>query len=123
MFLPNVYLVKMDSTGYSTGPVLSIREQPNTISGLASTVFPNPADQEATILFDVSKQYLGELSFTVFDISGREIVSLPDEMWTRMGSTSASLKIETSELSNGIYQYVISSKEGLLSSGKFAVAH
>ncbi len=120
--LPNIYLVKIDSTGISSG-VLAVREQPSPLSFGNVSVFPNPVQNEATILFDATENISGKLSIEIYDITGRKIEIPLSSQWESSSSRSATCKINTEMLSNGIYEFVISSSLGGKSSGKFIVSH
>ncbi len=121
-FVSNIYLVKLDTIGLSTG-VLSIREQPNNLRSGIATVFPNPVTDDATILFDSYESFEGNLIMTIYDITGRQIMTVATTSWQINSNKSALCKIEMGLFSNGIYQYVISDESGRKCNGKFIVSH
>jgi hypothetical protein len=120
--LPNIYLVKADTNGNST-IVIGIREQPAAHTfGLAS-VFPNPTQNEAVINFDSYESINGELKMEIFDVTGRTIMAIPFSQWQISTAHNAICKIQTANLNNGIYQYIISDQSGGKCAGKFIVSH
>ncbi|MDQ3111433.1 MAG: T9SS type A sorting domain-containing protein [Bacteroidota bacterium] len=121
-FIPNVWLIKTDTSGLSTG-VLSIRELPSPLSSGATSTFPNPASSMMSITFDASKPISGKIQGEIFDLSGRKIMDIPYQVWQVTSSRAASCSIETGALADGIYHYSISDSEGGKCSGKFIVAH
>jgi hypothetical protein len=120
--LPNVWLIKVDTVGVSTG-VLAIREQPSPLSAGAASTFPNPASSLMTITYDATKSIEGKIRAEIFDISGRKISDIPYSEWQPNSANSASCTFDASELADGIYHYFISDSEGGKCSGKFIVAH
>ncbi|HET6990466.1 MAG TPA: T9SS type A sorting domain-containing protein, partial [Bacteroidia bacterium] len=121
-FVPNVYLVKIDTSGLSS-TILSIREQPTQQVLAKTSIFPNPAQDEALINYDSYQPIRGELKMEIFDIAGRFVMSVPSSQWQRTTSRNATCQIETRNLNAGIYQFVIHDESGTNSSGKFIVTH
>lgn len=116
----NLYLVKIDSTGFSTN-ILAIREAPELIASTRS--YPNPAGSTATITIDAMNPLNGVLRLSLADATGKTIGSDLGENWTMYSSQSASCHIQTSELKSGIYFYTISDNSGFITNGKIIVAH
>jgi hypothetical protein len=119
---PNIYLVKMDTTGYSSG-ILNIREQPVASAFASTSTFPNPASETVFFTFDGTNSIEGDLSMTIYDISGRQVQNVLPSQWQITGEKSATCSFNVEQLSEGIYHYVVSDNSGGMSSGKFVVAH
>lgn len=121
-FLPNIWLIKTDTSGNSTG-VLAIREMPSPETAGSVSVFPNPSDENINIIFDVVKPFEGKITAEIFDITGRKILSVSPETWQHNSSNSASCILNISELPTGVYQFLVSGAAGGKCTGKFIVAH
>ncbi|CAN5335323.1 hypothetical protein BH09BAC5_BH09BAC5_26530 [soil metagenome] len=119
---PNVYLVKLDSNASNTG-VLAIREPPSNLTGFGVTIFPNPVQQSATVIVDATQKIDHEMEMNIFDISGRKVEIISPNEWEFTQLNSAKYSLQTDQFENGVYFYVISNKDGIMSSGKFIVAH
>ncbi len=119
---PNLYLVKIDSTGFSSG-VLNIREYKSTSEFMASTVFPNPIQSNATFTFDTRTSIEGKLHMTIYDISGRNVMNIPESQWVFNSRNFASCKIQLEALIKGIYTYDIFDDSGGRTSGKFVISN
>ncbi len=122
LFVPNVWLIKVDTSGLSSG-VLSIRELPYPLSSGSTSAFPNPATENIVIVFDATAPIAGKLNADICDLTGRKITTISSNEWQINSSRSASCTFITSNLANGIYQYLISDSSGSKCSGKFIVAH
>ncbi len=89
-------------------PTVGISENNEIASGAA---FPNPAQNEITILTDASKQK----SIEVFDMTGRKIESFL--------VTNNLTRINSSAYANGMYSYSITNKDNaIIYKGKFAIS-
>lgn len=116
--LPNVYLVKTDSAGNSSG-ILSIREKPE-INQIASTsVFPNPAAGQVTVSIDSDANLPEELQLIIYDISGRELMHTNSRDWNWLAPQSANFNLDISKLNGGIYYYSVFGSNMKIASGKF----
>lgn len=80
-------------------------------------VYPNPANDEITVekIYQTMKDK-NKLNFIVFDLGGMQLISEP----LRLDKIT---KIKSKSLSPGVYTYQISSKVGLLKSGKLINSH
>jgi hypothetical protein len=121
-YVPQVFLIKTDTTGFSTG-VLGIREAPTPLAIAATAIFPNPSNQEATITYDSYQSISGELTMLIYDITGRLAMTISSSQWQKLSAKNASCNFATINISEGIYQYVISDEAGAKCSGKFVVSH
>ncbi len=121
-FVPQVWLIKIDTTGLSTG-VLGIREAPTPTKMASSTVFPNPANQDAEIMYDSFDAISGDLQMNIFDITGRLVETIPNSKWQKTSARNATCIIEVSNLNDGIYQFVIHDNANGKSTGKIIVSH
>ncbi|CAN5827530.1 Ig-like domain-containing protein [soil metagenome] len=121
-FVPQVMLIKCDTTGFSTG-LIGIREEPTLLSNAATTVFPNPANEKATITYDAFKSVQGKLTLELFDLSGRIVMQIPFSQWQMLSAKNFSCTLETASLNEGMYQYVIADDAGTTCAGKIVVSH
>lgn len=119
---PNLYLVKIDTNGASSG-ILSIRPAPVASSNGSVVVFPNPASNNVTITFDAIAPFEGKPEMQVFDIAGRMVMSIPSSQWQMLSNRSTTLSLDTEGLSNGIYHFVITNAGEGKCAGKFTVSH
>lgn len=116
-FLNDIYLIKVDSTG-SAGNI------DNTFTTNIATfttsqipdleIFPNPADDKLSIY---SKSINEKTTIKIFDIIGNELRSEQN-----IQNSASSLKINVSDLANGIYILVLSTDKGSLSQ-KLIIQH
>ena len=121
-FVPNVFLVKIDTSGLSS-TVLAIREQPTPTILARTSIFPNPVQDDALLNYDCYQNISGELHLEIFDISGRLISSIPSSQWQKNTSKNATYRIKTENFNSGMYQYIIHDDSGSSTSGKFIVSH
>lgn len=112
--LPNMYLVKLDSLGATSG-VLSIREPVAAGETFAVTIFPNPSSTQATFELDAASDLSGDLLLEIFDVTGRNVMSVPASSWQLRNQRSAVCTADVSSLANGVYTYRISGKNGMTS--------
>ena len=120
--LPNMFLVKIDSSGNSTG-VLGIHEHTAPGSFGSTSVFPNPASGDLRITYDGVNSIDGDLHLDIYDISGRKIEPALSPQWNITGAKSAECSFSIQNLSGGIYHYFIHDNSGGKCSGKFIVVH
>jgi hypothetical protein len=120
--LPNAFLVKMDTSGNSSG-ILNVREQPAPLSFGSTSIFPNPGNTDVLITYDGINAINGDLQMEIYDISGRLVEKTDPSKWQMTGAKNATCSFSVQSFGNGIYQYVISDRSGGKCSGKFVVAH
>jgi len=87
----------------------------NTIERTRSniTLYPNPANKEINILLDNKfHQTIEKLAISIYDVTGKTILQL--------NTSSNSIVINTSDLSDGIY-FILGSNEHLFFSKKFII--
>lgn len=118
--IDNLYLVKIDSTGGST-QVVDVRERPT--SQQQSSVRPNPASEFVQITVDGLNPLQGNLSLTLFDVTGRIVQVVASEGWTSLGQNSATCNVPVAGLPAGYYQFSVSDESGTSSTGSFVVSH
>ncbi|MGZ6416714.1 MAG: T9SS type A sorting domain-containing protein, partial [Bacteroidia bacterium] len=82
-----------------------INETSNSIQN--TMLFPNPATQNTTLLFNLKNT--GEIKITLFDITGKEMMLIADE---EMQKGNQQININTSKLSAGIYICKVQSDGG-----------
>ena len=119
--IPNVYLVKVDTSGIATN-ILAIRENPD-VSEIATThIYPNPVENEATVLLDSHSPINGELNLELVDVSSRTVKIISNANWKFDTERNASCKIEVSNLNTGVYFYTIYNNSIKIASGKLIIA-
>ena len=69
--------------------------------------FPNPFNPETTITFELPKP--GDISLRVFDLLGRELVTLQSG-WAQSGPHSVTFV--AGELPSGVYVYQLTTPDG-----------
>ncbi len=110
--LTNVYLIKTDSLGVSSGTVvIGVDEEPNEIE---AKIYPNPVNTELNL---VLPQDIGNnpFNFKLFDINGRLVMS-------RSFSGVNTFKINLEHLNEGIY-FTQLIGESFVSSDKVIIVH
>ena len=75
----------------------------------AVNVFPNPFSEATTFELETTENF-GQLQFTLYDVTGREV--------RRINFTGNSFDLQRTDLTNGMYIYRIESNGTLLSTGK-----
>jgi hypothetical protein len=118
----SMYLVKIDSTGFSSG-ILNIREFNNPESEMSSSVFPNPSQDEATFTYDTKSAIRGKLHLSVYDISGRIVLTVPESEWEINSQKFATCRVRVDGLVVGMYNYVVTDDAGEKTAGKLIVSH
>jgi hypothetical protein len=119
---PNIFLVKSDTNGASTG-VLGIRPAPAPLSMGAVSIFPTPADNDVTITFDAVDPFESKPVMQVFDVAGRIVMTIPSSDWQITSARSTTLSLNTSMLNDGIYHFIITNDGEGKCAGKFIVSH
>lgn len=118
---PDIYLVKIDSTGFST-TVLGIAEDASTENGIATiTAFPNPVTTDFVITIN-SRQIIDDgISISLVDASGRDISDHLTINWQENNATNYTATVNSNGLSAGIYFYSIKTKSQYLGNGKLII--
>lgn len=119
--LPNVYLVKADSTGYSTG-LLGIQDQPTEINPLTVSVYPNPSGDACFLTLASANPLQGDLQLNLFDMAGRAVTENSTAEWTIQNSRTANCRLDVHALPEGIYLYTVSDENGFRHSGKLIIS-
>ncbi len=88
---------------------------PETKSGMESLIYPNPADNTATLVYSLEND--SKTSLQIFDSSLRLIRS----EFLNVKERKRSINLET--LTPGLYLYNIIQENHVISSGKFSVVH
>ena len=112
----------IDVSGDDNTPIVfspkSEEQAPSERSGMASgntikiSIYPNPFSSEATL--SVNGQALNDISFSLFDVSGKEVAFYQD--------IKSKTIISRNQLPAGIYHFrVVSSSQGLLDSGRILI--
>ena len=70
-------------------------------------VFPNPASDEATVIFDINKN--SNVGINVYDAVGRVVYSVPAH---EMNSGTQHVTIPVTTLASGVYNVIISTENG-----------
>ena len=96
------------SIGVIDSAVLSINEQNNSVPKgyTLSQNYPNPFNPQTTISFSIARQTFVEL--TVMDVRGRKIATLVNK---NLSAGTYNYKFDASQLSSGVYLYMIKTKE------------
>ena len=81
------------------------------VPGVAVDVYPNPFSEAAT--FQVKGQTVNQFTFSVYDLSGREV--------RRKSGDGATFQFHRGNLSDGVYFYRLESDGVLLSTGKMVI--
>jgi hypothetical protein len=87
------------------GMVAGISETAGSIGSI--NLYPNPANQEATISLDMTES--SKVLINMYDITGKVVMNIYNES---MNSGPNTLKINVSELPSGIYFTTVSSNNG-----------
>lgn len=108
--LDHIYLVKTDSNGVSSANVINVVTDINSISHSKTDfkIFPNPADN--TICLSINNdtiQHKSSISISITDILGR----IQHQEVINNNAFSEPVKINTTELINGVYSVTIESKD------------
>ncbi len=101
------------------GPALVTPSSVQDISAPGSKLFqnnPNPAKQSTSISFQLNTK--GDVSIELFDMIGNYVSTIVDD---EMKAGTYSLPVDTSELPNGIYFYVLK-KDGLSQTKRMIVS-
>ena len=92
------------TNSYSTGfdlDAVAVLGEPSSISApqhsVIKSVYPNPAGERVTVMFDPAKLQSGSQTVAIYDISGRCM------MEQQVPAGSVSVSISTERLRNGIY--------------------
>ena len=99
-------LVDVDINGYETVNDIMVTVTPSVNANIVPDAYrlhqnyPNPFNPNTSISYDI--QEAGHVSLTVFDVLGREVVTLVNENQT---SGSYSVEFNAAKLSSGIYFY------------------
>jgi hypothetical protein len=112
----------------NTGMVFDFSDNFFTISGFVSNgpgsgkltlknIFPNPCSDRISFTFEGSSESLVNLD--IFDKTG--ILVLKSVLNVETSNTS--VPVDLSEISNGIYLYVVTGPEGIISRGRLLVQH
>jgi hypothetical protein len=118
--VPNLYLVRIDSSGNSS-LVLAIREP--SVFETKLSLFPNPSSNLVNVIVDSKNPISDQLVMNICDMSGRIIAIIDNEEWTRTSSGTATCQFSVAQLTDGIYQCVISNGNEVLGTDKLVVAH
>lgn len=95
-----IYLLKIDSLGNSTGNVLIDVEEVGIISGDVVSVYPNPAVSTINVFVDINNNELtDDVVIVLSDISGK--VLLKEEISRQIFNKNAELNIN--DISSGLY--------------------
>jgi hypothetical protein len=114
--LADVYLIKVDSTGFSTttDQIVTVNVEDFSTNNNEFNVYPNPANVEIYILFDKLNK---PATIKIYDVIGKEIKS--EVYYPHQTST---FSISTSDISEGIYLINIISEEKTFSK-KLIIQH
>ena len=80
-------------------------------------VFPNPADAEVNIYFDLKQA--GKVSFRLYDALGQQVSTIYDG---QAGAGQNAVNLNVQNLASGMYLYTLQTDKGALS-GKLTVKH
>ena len=106
----NEPIILTDSINYVGGPDFLVSTDNIFHSELeAVNVFPNPFSEATTFELETTENF-GQLQFTLYDVTGREV--------RRINFTGNSFDLQRTDLTNGMYIYRIESNGTLLSTGK-----
>ena len=85
------------------------------------TIYPNPFSTSATVQINGALRNDG-VSIVIYDMVGKEVKNIPllngQNTASQMGM---SFTIERNDLSNGMYFYKVTTKDGIIGSGKFSI--
>lgn len=89
-------------------PTIGINDN-ESIAGsyLLEQNYPNPFNPETNIRFSIQRQ--SEITLSVFDINGKEVARLIDNMRYNAGDYSVALKASEFNLTSGVYFYKLTS--------------
>jgi hypothetical protein len=114
--LPNMCLIKIDSTGAST-TVLTLQEIPDARGSLSTLAYPNPATDEINITVAGDVRF-DELEIRVFDLAGRLVLTEKNPTWEMRSPTLAHAQLSTTSLPAGTYLYTIQNESQQSGTGK-----
>jgi hypothetical protein len=95
----------------------------NNIDGTnVISIYPNPFSTSATL------EIRGEIgnsivAIVIYDMVGREVKNIPLSPNTQSNSAKSGMSytIDRNDLSNGMYFYKLTNKDGIIGSGKFSI--
>lgn len=116
----NTYLVKIDSTGFSS-TVLAVRNRP--ILYASSSVYPNPAREQATITLDITNPLDGQATLSVYDQLGRVVYESGNGAFLNQSNTTSTCIINTFQISNGVYTYTVRDNTSVIANGQLIISH
>jgi hypothetical protein len=104
--LPDLYLVKIDSTGYST-TILGIFDAETSASTATVFVYPNPA-VDAAVLQITSRNTITETpQLRVYDAAGRDVSNTINVIWNRADNNHATATLGFDNAAGGLYFYSV----------------
>ena len=118
--LNDVFLVKTDSTGFSTGSiVINVSEIQKKESAIL--IYPNPVSEDATIFVQLNTIVNAPVYLTVYNETGQMILTRKN-IQSFFNNKEAKIPLNVSELNSGIYFIQISTTENSYSR-KFIIQH
>lgn len=120
--LPNAFLVKISKTCQST-QVLGIQQQQPLSFAAAARVYPNPVQQNATVLIS-SQEPIGNAPLRVeaYDLAGRFAGHIEMPGMADIHLHSASIPVGRNGLSAGAYQFRVTAGSRILATGRLIIA-
>ena len=113
-FATNIYLVKTDSLGNTSGPPVGVQEQENQLPVAAAVaVYPNPFTTQATLVLPQEVDLNENPELRVYDMYGNETA--------RVKITAQRALIQRDNLPAGMYFCKAIANETVIAAGKFVV--
>ncbi|MGL5888837.1 MAG: T9SS type A sorting domain-containing protein, partial [Bacteroidia bacterium] len=118
--LPDVYLVKIDSTGFSTQAlgIFDAQMQPSDVQAFA---YPNPAAEQTIIQINSANVFTDQPELLICDAAGRNVNSSVAMQWSETGSRTVKVVLGLEQIDAGVYFYSVV-KDGVpCASGRLVV--
>ncbi|MFN8712181.1 MAG: T9SS type A sorting domain-containing protein [Bacteroidota bacterium] len=120
--LPDLYLIKIDSTGFST-QVLGIFDSQTPVSQMNAFAYPNPANQNTSIRINSEVIITEQPQLLLFDAAGRNVTSGVHIRYSETGLRNMNVELDISLLETGVYYYSIITSNSATLSGRLVITN
>lgn len=119
---PDLFLIKIDSTGYST-QVLGIFDSQQPVTQMQVFAYPNPANQHTSIRINSESIITEQPQLLLFDAAGRNVTNEIRLRWSETGLRSMDAELDVSQLQAGIYYYSLITSDSATRSGRIVITN